>query len=94
MALLAFCSGIASFILVERKESFSQIIALLLLTSWLWLIIDNWLRDQVEQRFGIVLSPNFMRFALQMVQQEVYSSHCLFSWLPQHGIIHRPRLPA
>ncbi|MBR8845040.1 MULTISPECIES: DUF5924 family protein [Pseudoalteromonas] len=70
MALLAFCSGIASFILVERKESFSQIIALLLLTSWLWLIIDNWLRDQVEQRFGIVLSPNFMRFALQMVQQE------------------------
>ncbi len=70
LAVFAFCSGVASYLLVERKESFSQIIAILLLISWVWLIVDNWLRDKVEQRFGVAVSPNFMRFALQMVQQE------------------------
>ncbi|OUS73137.1 hypothetical protein B5G52_05365 [Pseudoalteromonas sp. A601] len=70
LAVFAFCSGVASYVLVERKESFSQIIAILLLVSWVWLIVDNWLRDKVEQRFGVAVSPNFMRFALQMVQQE------------------------
>ena len=70
LAVFAFFSGVASYVLVERKESFSQIIAILLLVSWVWLILDNWLRDKVEQRFGVAMSPNFMRFALQMVQQE------------------------
>lgn len=70
LAVFAFISGVASYVLVERKESFSQIIAILLLISWVWLILDNWLRDKVERRFGVAMSPNFMRFALQMVQQE------------------------
>jgi glycopeptide antibiotics resistance protein len=70
LAIVSFCSGVASYVLVERKESFAQFIAILLLISWLWLIIDNWLRDKVEQSFGVTVSPNFMRFALQMVQQE------------------------
>ncbi|TVU77296.1 DUF2914 domain-containing protein [Pseudoalteromonas distincta] len=70
LAVLAFLSGVASFALVDRKESFSQFIALFLLISWLWLIIDNWLRDKVEEKFGVAVSPNVMRFALQMVQQE------------------------
>ncbi|MEL0646838.1 DUF5924 family protein [Pseudoalteromonas agarivorans] len=70
LAVLAFCSGIASYVMVDRKESFSQVIAIVLLISWLWLIIDNWLREKVEERFGVEVSPNVMRFALQMVQQE------------------------
>ena len=70
LAVVAFSSGVASYVLVERKESFSQMIAVLLLLTWVWLIIDNWLRDKVKQRFGVDVSPNFMRFALQMVQQE------------------------
>ncbi|MBM6550708.1 DUF5924 family protein [Marinomonas ostreistagni] len=70
LAVIAFASGVASYALVERNESFAQGIAVLLLLSWLWLIIDNWLRHKVKQRFGVDVSPNFMRFALQMVQQE------------------------
>ena len=70
MAVLAFCSGVASYVFVERKESFSQLISILLLVTWLWLLIDNWLRDKVEERFGVAVSPNVMRFALQVVQQE------------------------
>lgn len=70
LAVLAFCSGVASYVMVDRKESFSQVIAIVLLISWFWLIIDNWLREKVEERFGVEVSPNVMRFALQMVQQE------------------------
>ncbi|HBW99251.1 MAG TPA: DUF2914 domain-containing protein, partial [Pseudoalteromonas sp.] len=70
LAVLAFCSGVASYVMVDRKESFSQVIAIVLLVSWFWLIIDNWLRDKVQERFGVAVSPNVMRFALQMVQQE------------------------
>ncbi|MCO4785030.1 MAG: DUF2914 domain-containing protein [Marinomonas atlantica] len=70
LAVIAFSSGVASYVLVERNESFSQMIAVLLLVSWVWLIIDNWLRDKVKKRFGVTVSPNVMRFALQMVQQE------------------------
>jgi hypothetical protein len=70
LAVLAFCSGITSYVLVDRKESFAQVVALVLLISWLWLIVDNWLRDKVEERFGVSVSPNVTRFALQMIQQE------------------------
>ena len=70
MAVLAFASGIASYVLVDRKESLAQLIALFLLVSWLWLLLDNWLRERIEQRFGITLSPTLVRFVLQMVHQE------------------------
>ncbi|MDX1392304.1 MAG: DUF5924 family protein [Rheinheimera sp.] len=77
MAVLAFASGIASYVLVDRKESLAQAIAVMLMLSWCWLLLDNWLRERVEQRFGVALSPNLVRFALQMVHQE-----CLFFALP------------
>lgn len=70
MAVLAFTSGIASYILVERKESLAQFIAVFLLLSWLWLLSDNWLRKRIEQRFGVAIPPTLVRFALQMVHQE------------------------
>jgi hypothetical protein len=70
MAVAAFAAGVASYILVERKQSLAQIVALLLLLSWFWLLLDNWLRERIEQRFGIVLSPVLLRFALQTVHQE------------------------
>ena len=70
MAVLAFAGGVASYILVERKESLAQLIAVFLLLSWLWLLLDNWLRERIEQRFGIALSPILVRFVLQTVHQE------------------------
>jgi hypothetical protein len=70
LAGVAFCSGVASYVLVERKASLAQFISIFLLLSWFWLIIDNWLRDKLEQKFGVAVSPNLMRFVLQMIQQE------------------------
>jgi glycopeptide antibiotics resistance protein len=70
LAVLAFVSGVASYVLVERKESLAQVIALFLLFSWLWLLLDNWLSERLEQRFDITISKSLMRYVLQMAHQE------------------------
>jgi len=70
MALFGFVSGVASFLLVERRESYAQLIALLMLSSWIWLVLENWLRAGLLRRFGFDLPPTLLRYATQMVQQE------------------------
>lgn len=70
MAILAFASGVASFLLVERSEALARVIALLMLLSWVWLVAENWLRMGVLLRFGIEMPPTAMRFATQLVHQE------------------------
>jgi hypothetical protein len=70
MALIGFVSGVASFLLVERRESYAQVIALLMLSSWVWLVLENWLRAGLLRRFGFDLPPALLRYATQMVQQE------------------------
>lgn len=70
MAVLAFFSGVASFFLVERKEALAQLIAVLLMLSWLWFWLDNWVSQRVQQRFGVAIPDNAVRFALQLVHQE------------------------
>lgn len=70
MAVLAFVSGIASYVLVERKESIAQFIAAFMLVSWVLLIADNWLRDRLARRFGWNISPIVIRFLTQLVHQE------------------------
>lgn len=70
MALFGFVSGVASYLLVERRESYAQMIALLMLSSWVWLVLENWLRAGILRRFGFDLPPALLRYATQMVQQE------------------------
>ncbi len=70
MALVGFISGAASYLLVEDREALAQIIAVLMLISWLWLVLENWLRAGILRRFGFDIPPSAMRFATQMVHQE------------------------
>lgn len=70
MAVIGFTSGVASFLLVEGREAYAQLIAMLMLASWVWLVLENWLRAGLLRRFGLDLPPAVMRFATQMVQQE------------------------
>tara|TARA_R100001443_G_scaffold115985_2_gene135155 strand:- start:56661 stop:57719 length:1059 start_codon:yes stop_codon:yes gene_type:complete len=70
MAVLAFVSGIASYVLIDRKESVAQFIAAFMLVSWLVLVADSWLRTTLKQRFGWSLSPILVRFLTQLVHQE------------------------
>ena len=70
MPVFGFCSGLASFFLVERKEEIAQLIAILMLASWCWLLLEKLLRRYVSSRFGVELPPAVMNFFAQLVHQE------------------------
>jgi hypothetical protein len=70
IALYGFCSGMASFFLVDRGARVAKVIAILLLVSWVWLMLENLFRRSVERLFGIELPPPLMRFLTQLIHQE------------------------
>jgi len=70
IALFGFVSGAASYLLVERSESLAQVIAIVMLVSWVWLVLENWLRAGFLQRFGLDMPPALMHYVTQMVHQE------------------------
>ncbi|MEX6500499.1 DUF5924 family protein [Pseudomonas zhanjiangensis] len=70
LALFGFFSGLASFILVKRQAELAQVLALVMLLSWLWLILENLLRERVARWLGVELPPPLLRYATQMIHQE------------------------
>lgn len=72
LALFGFLSGLASFLLVERSEALAQLIALMMLASWILLVLEQSLRASVLTRFGLDLPPMLLRFVTQMVHQESF----------------------
>jgi hypothetical protein len=70
VALFGFVSGLASFFMVERNEQFAQAIAVFMLISWAWLILENVLARGVAHWFGLTLPPPLLKFATQLVHQE------------------------
>ncbi|WP_323813430.1 DUF5924 family protein [Cellvibrio sp. NN19] len=70
MPLFGFCSGLASFFLVERKEEIAQLIAILMLASWVWLMVEKFLRRFVSSWFGLQLPSSLMNYFAQLVHQE------------------------
>lgn len=70
VAIFGFASGLASFLLVERQAELAQVLALVMLVSWLWLILENILRESIARRFGFELPPPVLRYATQMIHQE------------------------
>ncbi|HKX55420.1 MAG TPA: DUF5924 family protein [Xanthomonadales bacterium] len=69
-ALLGFASGLASYLLVERSPELAQVLALLMLFSWVWLILENFLKRGAWHVFGINVPRPVFRFVAQMVHQE------------------------
>lgn len=70
VAIFGFASGLASFLLVERQAQLAQVLATVMLVSWLWLILENILRAQIARWFGFELPPPLLRYATQMIHQE------------------------
>ncbi|MBA1272022.1 DUF5924 family protein [Stutzerimonas azotifigens] len=70
VALFGFCSGVASFVLVDRQAGLAKVVALVMLVSWVWLMLENNLRRFIQRRFGWQLPPPLLRYATQMVHQE------------------------
>jgi hypothetical protein len=70
VALFGFCSGVASFVLVERQAGLAKVIAAVMLVSWLWLMLENSLRSGLERMFGWKVPRPLLRYVTQMVHQE------------------------
>lgn len=70
MAIFGFATGVFSFFMVERKQEFAQIIAIMMLVSWIWLALENLLQRGVSHWFGFKFPPALLSFATQMVHQE------------------------
>ena len=68
--LFGFGSGVASFLLVERKQEFAQIIAALILASWCWLLLEKSMHRLVWRWFGFQLPQPLFAYAAQLVHQE------------------------
>lgn len=70
VALFGFCSGLASFLLVDRQAHLAKVLGAVLLVSWLWLILENLLRERIARRFGFELPLPLLRYGTQMIHQE------------------------
>ncbi|MGY2283574.1 DUF5924 family protein [Pseudomonas gingeri] len=70
IAAFGFCSGIASFILVDRQQSKASLIAIVLLLSWLWLMLENALTQLFSRLFKREIPEPLLRYATQLIHQE------------------------
>ncbi|ARS49060.1 membrane protein [Ectopseudomonas mendocina] len=70
IAMFGFCSGLASFLLVDRQAHLAKVLGVVLLVSWLWLMLENLLRERIARRFGFELPLPLLRYATQMIHQE------------------------
>ncbi|MGQ0587104.1 MAG: DUF5924 family protein, partial [Gammaproteobacteria bacterium] len=66
LAPLSFCAGLASFLLIERREWLAQWISALLILGWVLILAEEaWART-------LRLSPGVLRFGIQAIQQETF----------------------
>ena len=70
VALFGFVSGVASFVLVECHSGLAKEVALVMLVSWLWLVLESSLRRSLQRWFGWQVPRPLLRYATQMVHQE------------------------
>lgn len=71
LAPLSFGAGLASFLLIERREWLAQWVSALLILGWILILAEEWAARRLR------LSPAVLRFGIQAIQQET-----LFFTLP------------
>lgn len=65
-----FVSGIASFILVDRQEGLATWIAVVMLLSWLWLMVESSAMVLFTKVFKRRIPEGILRYGTQMIHQE------------------------
>ena len=70
IALGGFISGVGSFILVNRQAKLASWVALILLVSWIWLMLENSLTELFQRLFKREIPIPLLRYATQMIHQE------------------------
>ncbi|KGU82364.1 DUF5924 family protein [Pseudomonas mediterranea] len=70
IALGGFISGAGSFVLVDRQQGLATLIAILMLVSWLWLMLENSATRLFTRIFKREIPQPLLRYATQMIHQE------------------------
>ncbi|TDV59828.1 DUF5924 family protein [Pseudomonas sp. LP_7_YM] len=70
IAFFGFCSGIGSFILVDRQAKLATWIAVIMLVSWIWLMVENSAVALIARLFKREIPQPLLRYATQMIHQE------------------------
>ncbi|WPO99840.1 DUF5924 family protein [Pseudomonas sp. HR96] len=70
IALGGFLSGVGSFILVDRQAKLASWIAVIMLVSWIWLMLENSLTQLFQRTFKREIPVPVLRYATQMIHQE------------------------
>jgi len=70
IALGGFITGICSFILVNRQAKLASWIAVLMLVSWVWLMVEQSATRWFSRRFQRDIPEPLLRYATQMIHQE------------------------
>lgn len=70
IALGGFLSGIGSFILVDRQAGLASWIAVVMLVSWVWLMLENTFTRLFSRTFHREIPQPVLRYATQMIHQE------------------------
>ncbi|WP_296260434.1 MULTISPECIES: DUF5924 family protein [unclassified Pseudomonas] len=70
IAFFGFCSGIGSFILVDRQAKLATWIAVIMLISWVWLMVENSAVALFARVFKREIPQPLLRYATQMIHQE------------------------
>jgi len=70
IAAFGFVSGIASFILVDRQAGLATWIAVVMLISWLWLMVENTMVGLLNKAIGREIPQGLLRYGTQMIHQE------------------------
>jgi hypothetical protein len=65
-----FISGIGSFILVDRQEGLATWIAVVMLVSWLWLMVESSAMVLFTKVFKREIPSGLLRYGTQMIHQE------------------------
>lgn len=72
IALASFAAGLASFLLVQRQESFAQALVVVLPLGWLAALVEPLLLPHLESRGWLRHSPLLIRYAQQALHQESF----------------------
>ncbi|MGY2290826.1 DUF5924 family protein [Pseudomonas sp. SDO528_S397] len=70
IALGGFISGAGSFILVDRQQGMASWIAVIMLVSWVWLMLENSFTQLFSKVFKRDIPEPLLRYATQMIHQE------------------------
>jgi len=66
LAPLSFSAGLASFLLIERREGLAQLVSTMLILGWILILAEEWAAKRLR------LSPAVLRFGIQAIQQETF----------------------